>query len=165
MFFLISSNGFCQDIFKSIFGKSFDEMTAAMERQTLKGIEDVYIVIEKMSPSAQRLGIDEDRIRSDVEIRIRRAGIKVKEKGSLVMFYVNVCVTNDINKFYGISTRVEVKDMVSLLRDPNIKFQTTIWDTGTCAIAGEYSLMDMVRGVRPHIVLPNILPNISPFVV
>jgi len=56
------------------------------------------------------------------------------------MFYVNVGITNGINGLYGVSETVEVKDMVSLVREPKIKVsnsnmgQTYVRDCGrvTC---------------------------------
>jgi hypothetical protein len=69
---------------------SIDEILDNMDRARLKGINDVYIVIENISDDARRLGINEDNTRTAVEIKIRKSGIRVKGKGSLIMFYVKV---------------------------------------------------------------------------
>jgi len=61
------------------------------------------------------------------------------------MFYVNVGITNGINGLYGVSETVEVKDMVSLVREPKIKFQTQIWDKHMFGIVGELRVSDAIR--------------------
>ena len=129
-------------------GKSSDEFLGMLERKRLKGINDVYIVIEGVSDSARRLGINRDNIRTPVEIKIRRSGIKVKERGSSVMFYVNVSVSNPISRFYGTSVKVKVKDMVALQRDPKIIFQTAIWDRAIHGISGE---LVVKKGVKESV--------------
>lgn len=126
-------------------GKSIDEVLGDIDRARLKGINDVYIVIEKVSDSARRVGINEDNIKTAVEIKIRRSGINVKEKGSIVMFYINVGVSVPISGLYAVSVSVGVKDMVSLVRDPQIKFQTTIWDKGAFGIAGEQRVKEGIK--------------------
>ena len=141
------NNAYSDDLFDSIVfgGKSFDEFVGDVERARLKGIDDVYIVIEKISDSARALGINEENIRTGVEIKIRKSGIKVKEKKSVVMFYVNVGVSKPVTRLYGVTVTVEVKDMVYLIRDPKIIFQTTIWDKEILGIAGEQKVKELVK--------------------
>lgn len=126
-------------------GKSIEDAFDSIDREPLKGISDVYLVIERLDPVANKLGITEDQIQTDVEIRLRKAGIKVKKRDTLVMFYVNVGITNGINGLYGVSETVEVKDMVSLVREPKIKFQTQIWDKHMFGIVGELRVSDAIR--------------------
>lgn len=116
-----------------------------IERERLKDIDKVYIVIEKIADDARSLDINEENIKTGVEIKIRNSGIKVDEKNSFVMFYIDIGVTPPISRLYGVAVRVEVKDMVSLLRNPQIKFQTTIWDKSKLVIAGEYKVKEVIK--------------------
>jgi len=129
----------------SNYNSLIEENIEKYDRLKFKGIQDVYIVIESLTSTGHKFGLTEDQLRTDVEIKIRRAGINVKQKGSVVMFYVNVGITEGINNLYGVSVAVEVKDMVSLLREPKYIYQATIWDKNIIAISGEYRFKDMVR--------------------
>ena len=67
-------------------GKSLQESMAEADRVKLKGIDDVYIVIESLSDSAVNLGINRNTIKTAVEIKLRRAGVKVSKKDLSLCF-------------------------------------------------------------------------------
>jgi hypothetical protein len=48
-----------------------------MERATLKGVPTVDVVIEKIDSDAERDGLSRSQIQTDVELRLRQAGITV----------------------------------------------------------------------------------------
>ena len=61
---------------------------ADTERESLRGLNGVYIFIDDLSPNLERAGLSKNQIQTDVELKLRLAGIKVltreewkKEKG------------------------------------------------------------------------------------
>lgn len=136
-------NAYSDSQIANMFGIDPDPFSK-MERERLKDIDKVYIVIGKISDDARSLGIDEENIRTGVEIKIRNSGIKVVENSN-VMFLVDVDVTPPISRVYAISVRVDIMDMVSLYRNPKIIFQTTIWDKSELSIAGEYKVKEAIK--------------------
>jgi hypothetical protein len=142
------SNAYSANLFDDVIrgGKSVDEFVDDLDRSRLKGIDTVNIVIEGMSDSVVReLGINKENIRTAVEIRIRKAGIKVNEKKFDAWFYVNVGITSPINRLYGFAVSVKVKEFVSLTRDPKIIFQSTTWEKEIFGISGELKVKEGVK--------------------
>jgi len=45
-------------------------------QKALAGLRGMQVVVEKMDPQAERLGLAEDQIKTDVELRRRKAGIR-----------------------------------------------------------------------------------------
>jgi hypothetical protein len=153
------SNAYSASVTESILfgGKSLDEFLDNVERSRLKGIDTVNIVIEGMSDSARELGINKESIRTAVEIKIRKAGIKVNEKKSDAWFYVNVGFSSPINRLYGVTVSVKVKTMVSLIRDPKITFLSTIWEKEIFGISGELKVKEGVKETVEELVDEYIL--------
>jgi hypothetical protein len=53
-------------------------------RETLRGLGAVHVVIEHLQPNAERAGLTRSQVQTDVELRLRKAGIRVlKEQEKL----------------------------------------------------------------------------------
>jgi len=99
-------------------------------RLTLRGIKEVYVVIESIEPEIEKLGLTQAQVRSDVEVRLREANITVTpdfQRGRpAVYLYVQVIKPEKINRmFYSIS--LSLLQNVILERDPNVKTNTDTW--------------------------------------
>src|SRR5713226_9100936 len=46
-------------------------------RATLKGLQGVRVVVEKMAPEEERAGLAQATLQTDVELKLRQAGIRV----------------------------------------------------------------------------------------
>src|SRR2546425_3316356 len=44
-------------------------------RETLRGLKGVGVVVERVSPDAERDGLTQSQLQTDVELRLRKAGI------------------------------------------------------------------------------------------
>lgn len=68
--------------------------------QNLKGITAVAVVVEDLPDGAKVLGLTKDTIRTDVELKLRLAGMRVVTQGEGIVLpgspsvYVQVTVTN-----------------------------------------------------------------------
>jgi hypothetical protein len=105
-----------------------------------------------MDPQAERLGLTEDQIKTDVELRLRKAGVRVltKEKwvstpGAPHLFVViNTYIRSDIG-LCAYSIRLELNEMVSLAR--SLKVIGTIWERGATGMVG----VDKIGGLRSSV--------------
>jgi len=120
---------------------------------TLRGIKEVYVVIESIEPEIENLGLTQAQVRADVEAKLREANIAVapdfQHGRPAVYLYVQVMRPEKINRlFYSIS--LSLLQNVILERDPNVKTNTDTWlvrmlgmSSGTEAIRSDIrSLLD-----------------------
>jgi len=114
----------------------FPCVSYANEQNALRGLNGLCVIVEDMDPKMEELGLTRDQIQTDVELRLRRAGIIVltmeealKSPGSPYL-YVN------INSYFlstlpivAFSTRVELRETVTLVN--GMKTEGNIWHIGT----------------------------------
>jgi hypothetical protein len=75
----------------------------AEDRYGLRGISSVWVLIESLGPEEANIGLADDAVRTDVELRLRSAGLRVispEESNKIgvkdnTFLYVNVAVTSD----------------------------------------------------------------------
>src|SRR6266581_8572807 len=83
-------------------------------RKTLAGLTRIYVLIENIPDEAQHDGLDTTQIRTDVELKLRQAGITVLMRqewlstAAAPYLYVNVQVFKNPAKFYAYSAKVEL---------------------------------------------------------
>jgi hypothetical protein len=85
-----------------------------LKQKTLVGLKGLGVIVEDINPEAERLGLTRNQIITDVELRLRKARIKVLTEKERIetqgkpFLYVNVN-TNIGNDFciYGISVKLD----------------------------------------------------------
>ena len=127
-----------------------------MDRKSLRGLKGIAVVVEALQPDAERDGLHKDQIKTDVELKLRQAGIRVltteesfKTPGSPYL-YVNLNTTkNDVLygafSTYAFSIQVALKQDVTLTRDSDLKGSAPTWETHTLGIVGATNLQDTRR--------------------
>ena len=104
-----------------------------LEQMPLSGLKAIFVSVADINPEVERLGLTKNQIKTDVELRLRKAGVRVlTEKewlGTPAMPYiavmVNVVISGD---HYACSGTVALKEAVTL--DNGFKTIGAIWDTG-----------------------------------
>jgi hypothetical protein len=106
----------------------------------LKGVEVlVEVVVEKIKPEAEHLDL-KDMIKTDVELRLRKAGVKVLTQEDRLKIpgwpclYVNTSILPE-RHLCAILIKVEVGEMVTLARGQEV--YAPIWRTSRLGIGGE----------------------------
>jgi hypothetical protein len=100
---------------------------------SLKGINAVSVLVEPPDDGAKTLGLTREAIQTDVELKLRLAGIRVvpKEEGIKLLgdpcLYVQVTVTNAAR---AANIEVELKQNALLQRNGDLVFGVATWDTG-----------------------------------
>lgn len=114
------------------------------DKETLRGIKGINVLIEHIAPEAERFGLTEGKLQTDVELKLRMAGIEVSQIEPYPFLYVNINTSHGSGIFaYNIT--VSVDQLVSLERNPNLKFFATTWNEGMLGSTWERYLEIRVR--------------------
>jgi hypothetical protein len=119
------------------------QVVTVADQQTLRGIPGLSVVVESLSSAVESAGLHAADILTDVELRLRLAGINVltpqesfKEPGKPYL-YVNVNVVlldQPLDAIYHLS--VEVRQDVFLTREVSVAAKASTWNTGTLGMVG-----------------------------
>ena len=104
-----------------------------------------------MDPVAERDGLTRSQLRTDVELRLRRAGVTVGPTltGHL---YVNVdTVKSDNGQTYAYNILVQYMQPVVLARDPKASIFATTWETGGVHMVAANRLREVRRFVADYV--------------
>ena len=123
---------------------SDDEYT----RESLKGLKGVRVVIENIDPEVERAGLTKASIRTDVELKLRLAGIPVlSEKTYGPFLYVQTAVFPSRSGYWPFCIIVALHQDVILARDRSIFVPANSWDVTYVGLVGKGS----ARKVRDEI--------------
>src|SRR2546425_8239420 len=124
-------------------------------RKTLAGLTGVYVSVENIPDEAQHDGLDTTRIRTDVELRLRQAGITVLTRqewlstAAAPYLYVNVQVIKNPANFYAYSADVELRQRVTLVHNPATSILAATWSaTGIIGTVGSRRVGSLRENVR-----------------
>lgn len=119
---------------------------ADASRGTLKGLTGFYVLIEELNPNiakynkVQKNHIGTQQLKSNVENRLRAAGIRVlswdemmKESGRPILY---ICVNMyEYEKFwYAYDIRVEVRQLVTLVNQPGKTINGGTWSMNVTGV-------------------------------
>lgn len=114
-----------------------------LDDATLKGITTLKVQVESISPDVERDGLTKNQIQTDVEARLRNAGIAASAQAK-ERLYVNVSTLPVRRGLYSYSVLVMVQQSVYLVRDPAITaYGATTWFENTDGIASAAQLRDV----------------------
>lgn len=129
------------------------EPLESRESESLRALAGVFVVIEELKDDMKRDGSSVSQIQTDVELRLRQAGIKVLSRQEALAspgfpyLYVRVTTGKDRSTYaYGI--QAQFNQLVQLERNPAIRLLAT-----TCAAAGSTGMVGAknLRDVRKFI--------------
>jgi hypothetical protein len=101
---------------------------------TLKGIPAVKVFVEGVDPADKSRGLTSRQLRTDVEGRLRHAGIAVSPDATEYL-YINVNTLRSRQRLTSFSVVVMVRQPAYLARDPSIPAPVAItWWKGTDGI-------------------------------
>ncbi len=122
---------------------------------TLKGIKAVAVVVEEMRADAEGDGLTRSQLQTDVELRLRQAGIPVDNDAPGVL-YLAVNTVKSQGGFYAYVIGVEFAQGVLLARDPSI----TTFDTTWRAIPG----VGIINAINLHTVRDDVRDQVDEFI-
>jgi hypothetical protein len=100
---------------------------------TLKGVKGVLLYVESLPPEVEQAGLTRAAIQTDVELKLRLAGLTVADLEDAVaveepeidysttMLFVEVLGDTRLDAFWSTMLNISFVQFVSLLRDPTIR--------------------------------------------
>jgi len=126
-----------------------------LTRPTLKGLKGVYGLVESFDEDIVKDGLTVKTIKTDVELKLRLAGIPVLSLDEFVTtvgsadLYVNASVLKYGQRGYIYSVEVAVLQGVSLLRSPGIKTLAETWSVNMFGTAPD--LKDVRESIKDQV--------------
>ena len=125
-------------------------------RATLRGLEGVAVLVEQFSPEVEKEGLVKNRLQTELELKLRMAGIKVltkeeclKTPGEPYLYVnINVNIAKTESDIYPYSIDVLLIQKVSLARDPNQATYAVTWSTGGVGSIGKPILSQLQNSVE-----------------
>lgn len=114
-------------------------------RASLKGLKAIHVTVENLSADAERDGLTQSQLQTDVELRLRQSGILVNNDASGYL-YVNVnALKMTTTRGYAYSISVDMQQPVTILRT-NVPMVASTWSTGSIGTVGLTRFSEVVRG-------------------
>ena len=101
-----------------------------VSRATLKGIKAVEVLVGDIDRDTEQEGLTRAHLQTEVEERLRQAGITVSPSSEGVLYVSVVAARGDLS-IYAYSLQVAFRQAVTLTRDPTIGAVVTTWSVGS----------------------------------
>jgi hypothetical protein len=109
-------------------GSSVAQMS--LGKESLKGLSAVRVIVEDFSAQIVDAGLHNDQIQQDVELRLRKAGIKVVSQDTSSAPFINVVIGGvKVPRTNGTAyaMTLTLSQYVILERDPSIRVSAETW--------------------------------------
>lgn len=134
------------------FSDVFTQHKSKLENESLRGLKGVYVLIEVLDPDTEEDGLRKSQIQTDVELKLRLAGIKVlteeerfKETGAPFLYVAINILRRDSGLSYVFFTNVSFQQLVCLVRNKNIYVFAKTWDEGVLGHGGIGNIANFIR--------------------
>ena len=117
------------------------------ERETLKGLKGVRVVVEDLKPEVEQAGLTKASIQTDVELKLRLAGIPILTDSDAPFLLVDPQILRGSSGIWSFCIKVELGQKVFLSRAPAIGLLASTWSVGSFGHVSE----DTVRTLRDPI--------------
>ncbi len=105
------------------------------ERATLKGLTGLHVIVERIDPDAERDGLTRSALQTDVELKLRQAGIGILDARAVSpgnpYLRLNVVAvkgsTEIYPKFYIVGIELQLNQEVYLGRNPSVLTFAVTW--------------------------------------
>jgi ferredoxin-fold anticodon binding domain-containing protein len=138
--------------------KTNDQITIITGKDTLKGLQGVYVIIEDLEPEVEKLGLTRQQLQTDVELKLRQNSIKVlseeewfktREKPHL---HINVSVvTREESRSAVYVISVNLYQYVFLARDITKVCDASTWKKETFGSVGLSRIETIRESVKDDI--------------
>ena len=132
-------------------GATAQETEISPIRLSLTGLEAVSVTVENISDSeARRAGLTPERVKTDVELRLRQLGVPVRDDASEYL-YVNVNLIDTNEGLWAYSISVDLRQYAYLYRDLDIGAYGTTWSRGSIGTVGARKLATIRDAVKDYV--------------
>jgi hypothetical protein len=129
---------------------------AKSNRATLRGLKSLGVLIEHLPPEIEKEGLSRDQLRASVELKLRKAGMRVLTREESfgtagephLYININVNVAKTESDIYPYSIDLLLIQRISLVRDPNITTYGVTWSTGGVGSIGKTIVRELGESVE-----------------
>ncbi|MEM4657918.1 MAG: hypothetical protein QXX77_05790, partial [Candidatus Methanosuratincola sp.] len=105
-----------------------------MQRDALRGLPPLFVVVERLEPAAVEAGLSESTIKQEVERRLRASGVRVLDEGERLpgapFLYVRITAYEVPGTgVYSYSVALELRELVTLVRNPRASTYASTWES------------------------------------
>jgi hypothetical protein len=115
-----------------------------MSRDSLRDLPAVHVVVERLRPDTLGDGLSDEQIQTDVELRLRKAGVVVSNS-AIAMLYVNINPVKSDSGFYAYSCSLELQQAVTVLSNKALTMAPT-WSSSSAGFVGRNTMAETIRG-------------------
>jgi len=126
------------------------ERAPETDRQSLVGLSGVYVKVSGVIPESAPEELNEAMLQGDVEMRLRKAGIRVLDPQEILRVpgtpHLTLKVTVHADQehlFYAFGVELALVQDIVLLRDTKLVGRGATWSIGAVGLAGTQSLRDI----------------------
>jgi hypothetical protein len=107
-----------------------------LQRETLRGLAGVWVVVEKLNPELDQAGLTRTQLQTDAEDRLHKVGIKVLTQDEcwttpgMPWLYITVALLKASETTYAATIGTSLNQEITLTRNPQIKTFGVTWDAG-----------------------------------
>ncbi len=119
------------------------------QRESLRGLDGVYVLVEDLNDDTKRAGLTVAQIKTDVELKLRKVGIRITTKEERLTeegsphLYVNVNVVGS-QQYYAYNISISLKQSVYLQWN-FLLIRVPTWTTGGAGKASSRSIREDAR--------------------
>lgn len=117
---------------------------------SLKGLVALKVVVEQLDPKVEGNGITQKQLETDIELRLRQAGVNVSEQASALL-YANVAVLcGDFACAYNIS--LDLQQAVRLVMRPDAgTMPAATWNSGITGLLKGHNLEPVRKTLKDQV--------------
>ena len=121
-------------------------------RPSLRGIKGVKVIVEALPTDAERNGLTKSAIQTDIELKLRQAGIPVLNTGDADLFVsVSILADRDI-AIWPFMITVGLGQDGALVRDSSISLPLVVtWEVSSFGHVGKQNLRSVRDNVKDHV--------------
>ena len=131
--------------------------TRDQQRESLRGLQGVEVVIEDIKSDAQVDGLSQEAIRAAVELILRSHGIQVLTRSESLKtpaapyLYVRASTSKHSSDLYAYAVTVEFMQKVSLVHRPQQMMSATTWEKGSVGTTGLSNMRQVINSVESRV--------------
>ncbi|MFC1692113.1 hypothetical protein ACFL1R_01245 [Candidatus Latescibacterota bacterium] len=128
------------------------------QKNVLKDLKGVEVLVEDLKPDIEKDGLSKSSIQTDVELKLRMAGIKVlteeewlKEPGTPYLYVSVNSFKKEEEVSYSINIALELNETVCLVRDLTMSCNAVTWSTSYIGKVGKLKVNEIRDGVKDRV--------------
>lgn len=124
-----------------------------VNRESLRGIRNLRVFVADIEPEIEQAGLTKSQLQIDVELMLRKAGIRVNtsSEGDDPYLYVDLNVHNAKDTLYFYSLNVSLEQMVKPKRNPSLELYAPTWQSRETGAGGRNKLNSIRDTVRDQV--------------